>query len=55
MEIQAPYISRQDILAAVTGAGPRQDLPEAAPASDDLIDHIRALHAEGLSKRQKEG
>ena len=53
VEMQAPYISRQDILAAVTGAGPRQAVPEVAAASDDdLADRIRELHAKGMSKRQ---
>ncbi|MBU1879407.1 MAG: hypothetical protein KJ734_10695 [Chloroflexi bacterium] len=53
VEMQAPFISRQDILAAVTGAGPRQSLPDTPSTSDDdLADSIRALHAEGLSKRQ---
>jgi len=52
VEMQAPYISRQDILAAVAGGGPRQALPALAEASDDQAEHIRELHAEGLSRRQ---
>jgi len=37
VEIQAPFISRQDILAAVTGAGPRQDFPETDHEYDDQV------------------
>lgn len=47
VELQAPYITPQDILAAVANGGPQNALP--GPPTDERIDQVYHLDAEGLT------
>jgi S-DNA-T family DNA segregation ATPase FtsK/SpoIIIE len=49
-EVQTPWLSREDILAALTGQGPRLAMPEVPEGERDEM--IRDLADEGLSRRR---
>ncbi len=51
-ELQGPFVSRQQFVAALTGEGPMQSMP--VTPSQTQAEQIRALAAEGLSKREIE-
>lgn len=55
-EMQAPYISHHAIASAITGDGPRHQLPEpsgrGAVSAPDRTARIKELIGQGLSKRQ---
>lgn len=56
VELQAPYIGHQDIIAAVADRGPRQAMPDAPSSNNDQDDErvrrILELADQGKSKRQ---
>jgi hypothetical protein len=52
VELQAPVIGYQDIVTATRNGGPRRDMPEPDQESDERVEWIRELAAQGLSKRQ---
>jgi hypothetical protein len=52
VELQAPMIGYQDIVTAIRNGGPQRDMPEPDHESDERVEQIRELAAQGLSKRQ---
>lgn len=57
VEMQAPWISHQDIIEAMTGNGPRHAMPEPVIVDGEASDaerneRIRRLAAEGLSQNK---
>jgi len=52
VELQAPHISHQDIMAAVKDGGPKYDMPKLDDWGDDTARRILALAREGLSKNR---
>jgi len=51
-ELQGPFVTRQEFMAALTGGGPAQGTPVVGDVAQD--ERIRQLAAEGLSKREIE-
>jgi hypothetical protein len=54
VELQGPFVSRQEFMQALANGGPRQDLPsliDETAEDDDLAEQIRTLHAQGESLR----
>ncbi len=54
MELQGPFVTRQEFMRALDDGGPRRDLPSLAdePAEDDgLVEQVRTMHAQGESLR----
>ena len=51
MELQGPFVGRQEFLATLADGGPRQELPRPPAGDAGQAEQIRTLHAQGESLR----